>query len=51
MQMVTPDQVVRHRLAVCAHCQQLLEGVEGEVMKRRQVLICQSYDWWRGDIR
>lgn len=37
MQMVRPDEVVRHRPAACAHCQQPLEGVQGQVKERRQV--------------
>jgi len=32
-----PDRVVKHRPEHCAHCQQPLEGVAGEVMERRQV--------------
>lgn len=35
MQMVRPDEVVRHRPAACAHCQQPLEGVEGQVGAER----------------
>jgi transposase len=37
MQVASPDEVVRHRPLVCAHCQQPLEGVAGEVKERRQV--------------
>jgi transposase len=37
MQVTSPDEVVRHRPLVCAHCQQPLEGVAGQVKERRQV--------------
>ena len=37
MQVATPDEVVRHRPAVCCHCQQPLEGVPGSLKERRQV--------------
>ena len=37
MQITTPDEVVRHRPAVCCHCQQPLEGVPGSLKERRQV--------------
>ena len=37
MQMVRPDEVVRHRPAACAHCQQPLEGVEGQVGAERDL--------------
>src|ERR1051326_8680 len=42
--VVQPDEVVRHRPRVCAHCQQLLEGMPGEVVERRQV---QDLPPWR----
>jgi len=32
-----PDEVRRHRPKHCAQCQQSLEGVEGQVVERRQV--------------
>jgi transposase len=32
-----PDEVRAHRPSRCAQCQQLLEGVEGDVVERRQV--------------
>ena len=37
MQVSSPDEVVHHRPPVCAHCQQPLEGVAGQVKERRQV--------------
>ena len=38
MKMVeTPDEVVRHRPAVCQHCQHSLEEVAGRMKERRQV--------------
>jgi transposase len=37
MQVANADEVVRHRPAVCCHCQQSLEGVEGSLKERRQV--------------
>ncbi len=37
MQVASPDEVVRHRPVVCAHCQQSLEGVAGQIKERRQV--------------
>src|SRR5258708_4140986 len=37
MQVVSPDEVVRLRPVVCAHCQQSLEGVAGQLKERRQV--------------
>ena len=37
MQVASPDEVVHHRSQVCAHCQQSLEGVVGQVKERRQV--------------
>lgn len=37
MQAASPDEVVRHRPLVCAHCQQPLEGVAGQLKERRQV--------------
>ncbi len=37
MQVASPDEVVRHRPMVCAHCQQSLEGVAGQLKERRQV--------------
>ena len=33
----TPDEIMRHRPSHCGQCQQSLEGVEGEVVERRQV--------------
>jgi transposase len=33
----TPDEVVRHRPAVCQHCQRPLDEVAGRVKERRQV--------------
>ncbi len=33
----TPDEVTRHRPSHCQQCQQSLEGVEGEIVERRQV--------------
>ena len=35
--VVSPDEVVRHRPAVCAQCQQELSAVPGSVKERRQV--------------
>ena len=37
MQVGSPDEVVCHRPVVCAHCQQSLEGVAGQLKERRQV--------------
>jgi transposase len=37
MQVASPDEVVRHRPAVCGHCHQELAGVAGQVKERRQV--------------
>ncbi len=37
MQVANPDEVLRHRPLVCAHCQQPLEGVAGQLKERRQV--------------
>ena len=37
MQVSSPDEVVHYRPPVCAHCQQPLEGVSGQVKERRQV--------------
>jgi transposase len=37
MQVANPDEVVCHRPIVCAHCQQPLEGVAGQLKERRQV--------------
>ena len=37
MQVANPDEVVQHRPRVCAHCQQPLEGVTGQIKERRQV--------------
>ncbi len=37
MQVASPDEVVWHRPLVCAHCQQPLEGVTGQLKERRQV--------------
>jgi transposase len=37
MQVSSPDEVVRHRPKVCAHCQQPLEGLTGQIKERRQV--------------
>jgi len=37
MQVSSPDEVVHHRPLICAHCQQPLEGVVGQVKERRQV--------------
>lgn len=37
MQIVNPDEVMQHRPTVCAHCQQPLEGVAGQIKERRQV--------------
>jgi transposase len=37
MQVASPDEVIRHRTVVCAHCQQPLEGVAGQLKERRQV--------------
>lgn len=42
--VVQPDEVVRPRPRVCAHCQQLLEGMPGEVVERRQA---QDLPPWR----
>ena len=33
----TPDELVSHRPVACQHCQQTLEGVQGEVKEHRQV--------------
>jgi transposase len=33
----TPDEIMRHRPSHCGQCQQSLEGVDGEVVERRQV--------------
>lgn len=35
--VVSPDEIVRHRPLVCAHCQHPLEGVAGRLKERRQV--------------
>jgi transposase len=37
MQLAAADEVVHHRPGVCDHCQQPLEGVAGQLKKRRQV--------------
>jgi transposase len=37
LQVVSPDEVVRHRPTVCAHCQQELSAVPSSVTERRQV--------------
>ena len=37
LQVASPDEVVRHRPRTCAHCQQSLEGVAGQIKERRQV--------------
>jgi len=37
MQVATPDEVQLHRPGECAHCQQSLQGVPGQVKERRQV--------------
>ena len=37
MQVASPDEVVCHRPLVCAHCQQPLEGVAGQLRECRQV--------------
>ncbi len=37
LQVARPDEVVRHRPLICAHCQQPLEGVVGRLKERRQV--------------
>jgi transposase len=37
LQVSRPDEVVCHRPLVCAHCQQPLEGVAGQLKERRQV--------------
>lgn len=37
MQVASPDEVVCHRPVVCAHCQQPLEGLAGQLKERRQV--------------
>jgi transposase len=37
LQVATPDEVVTHRPAVCAQCQQELVAVPGSVKERRQV--------------
>jgi transposase len=37
MQVAHPDEVVQHRPRVCAHGQQPLEGVVGQIKERRQV--------------
>src|SRR5258706_1176997 len=37
MPVASPDEVVHHRPVVCAHCQQSLEGVAGQLKVRRQV--------------
>ncbi len=37
LQVASPDEVVRHRPGGCAHCQQCLEGVAGQLKERRQV--------------
>ena len=34
MQVSNPDEVVRHRPIVCAHCQQPLEGVTGQIKQQ-----------------
>lgn len=39
-----PDTIVTHRPGQCAHCQQPLEGVAGQVIERRQV---QDLPTWR----
>src|SRR6266699_4686179 len=31
MQVANPDEVVQHRPLLCAHCQQPLEGVTGQI--------------------
>jgi transposase len=54
LQVVNPDEVVRHRPVVCAHCQQELSAVAGNVTERRQVhdlpevrLRCRNIRWKR----
>jgi transposase len=37
LRTTTPDEVVSHRPGICQHCQQPLEGVQGEVKEQRQV--------------
>src|SRR2546425_5792800 len=37
LQVAKPEEIVRHRPAVCLHCQQSLEAVAGQVKERRQV--------------
>ena len=37
MQVASPDEVVRHRPMIWAHCQQSLEEVAGQIKERRQV--------------
>ncbi len=37
MQVASPDEALRHRPTICAHCQQPLEGVAEQLKERRQV--------------
>ena len=36
MQAASPDEVLLHRPGLCAHCQQSLQGVPGQVKECRQ---------------
>jgi peptide/nickel transport system substrate-binding protein len=38
LQVASPDEMVRHRPAVCCHCQQPLEGVAGSLKECRQLI-------------
>ena len=37
MQAASPDEVLLHRPGLCAHCQQSLQGVPGQIKECRQV--------------
>src|SRR5690242_868786 len=37
MQVVSPDEMVRHRPMICGQCQQPLDGIAGQIKERRQI--------------
>ena len=42
--VASPDEVVRYRPMICAHCQQSLEGVAGQIKERAPLSItCRRY--------
>jgi transposase len=51
LQISRPDEVVQHRPQVCAHCQQSLEGVSGQLKERRQVHELPEIRLWCGSTR